>query len=56
MRDLNQLLAINLKRIREERNLSLAQLSELCSVSKSMLGQIERGDANPSVGTIWRRG
>lgn len=54
MKDLNQLLAINLKRIREERNLSLAQLSELCGVSKSMLGQIERGEANPSVGTIWK--
>lgn len=54
MKDLNQLLAINLKRIREERNLSLSQLSETCMVSKSMLGQIERGSANPSVGTIWK--
>lgn len=54
MKNLNQVLAHNLKRVREERNLSLAQLSELCGVSKSMLGQIERGEANPSVGTIWK--
>ncbi len=54
MKNLNQVLAANLKRVREERSLSLAQLSELCSVSKSMLGQIERGEANPSVGTIWK--
>lgn len=54
MKNLNQILAVNLKRVREERSLSLAQLSELCAVSKSMLGQIERGEANPSVGTIWK--
>ena len=54
MKDINNLLALNLKRVREDRNLSLSQLAERCSVSKSMLGQIERGDANPSVGTIWK--
>ena len=54
MTNLNLLLANNLRRIREERSLSLQQLAEVSGVSKSMLGQIERGEANPSVGTIWK--
>jgi transcriptional regulator with XRE-family HTH domain len=54
MKDVNLLLAANLRKIREERNLSLGQLAELSGVSKSMLGQIERGEANPSIGTIWQ--
>ncbi len=54
MNDVNLLLAGNLRKIREDRNLSLGQLADLSGVSKSMLGQIERGEANPSIGTIWK--
>ncbi len=46
--------AENLKALREERNLSLDQLSELTGVSKSMLRQIETGKSNPTIATIWK--
>ena len=53
--DMNQLdknIAVNLKRIRKSRNMSLDMLAEKTGVSKSMLGQIERGESNPTVATI----
>ncbi|HEX2985519.1 MAG TPA: XRE family transcriptional regulator, partial [Caproiciproducens sp.] len=50
----NQIIAENLKRLRTERNLSLGQLAELSEVSKVMLSQIEKGDTNPTINTIWK--
>ncbi|WP_294403495.1 helix-turn-helix domain-containing protein [uncultured Clostridium sp.] len=44
--------AINLKRIRMARKMSLDEVSEQTGVSKSMLGQIERGESNPTLGTM----
>lgn len=44
--------SVNLKRIRRGRNMSLDQLAEQSGVSKSMLAQIERGTANPSLGVL----
>lgn len=44
----------NLKRIREEMHWSLDRLSQETGVSKSMLGQIERGESNPTVATVWK--
>jgi len=52
--NLNELIGDNLKRLRAEQNLSLDALAKLSGVSKSMLGQIERGEANPSISTVWR--
>ena len=46
--------ANNLKELRDKRNLSLDQLAELTGVSKSMLRQIETGQSNPTIGTIWK--
>jgi XRE family transcriptional regulator, regulator of sulfur utilization len=54
MEHLNQLISENLKRIRAEKGLSLDAVAKLSGVSKSMLGQIERGEVNPSVSTMWR--
>lgn len=51
---LNCVIAENLKRIREERKLSLDNVAKLSGVSKSMLGQIERGEVNPTVSTVWK--
>lgn len=45
-------IAENLKRIRKSRNMSLDMLAERTGVSKSMLGQIERGESNPTLATI----
>lgn len=44
----------NINRIRKERNLSLDKVAELTRVSKAMLGQIERGESNPTVTTLWK--
>lgn len=42
----------NLKRIRREKGMSLDAVSEQTGVSKSMLAQIEKGTANPSLGVL----
>lgn len=42
----------NLKRIRKSKCMSLDQVAEQTGVSKSMLAQIERGTANPSLGVL----
>ncbi|MCA9899700.1 MAG: helix-turn-helix transcriptional regulator [Anaerolineales bacterium] len=47
-------ISFNLKRIREEQNLSYTQLAELTDVSKSMLRQIEIGESSPTVNTLWK--
>lgn len=49
---LNTNIAMNLKKIRLGRGISLDVVAEQTGVSKSMLGQIERGTANPTIGTI----
>lgn len=54
MDKLNFVIAENLKRLREERKLSLDNVAKLSGVSKSMLGQIERGEVNPTVSTVWK--
>jgi transcriptional regulator with XRE-family HTH domain len=43
-----------LKQLRTERGWSLEQLAQLCDVSRSMLSQIERGQANPTLGVAIR--
>jgi len=44
----------NLRKIRDDRGLSLDQLSALTGVSKSMLRQIEMGKSNPTIATMWK--
>jgi len=52
LENLNETVAKNLKSIREEKKLSLDKVAELTGVSKSMLGQIERGESNPTITTV----
>ncbi len=40
--------------LREQQALSLDELSRRAGVSKSMLSQIERAQANPTVAVVWR--
>ncbi len=54
METLNSIISYNLKRIRDEKNFSLDRVSQETGVSKSMLGQIERGESNPTVATVWK--
>ena len=50
----NDIISANLKKLRTDGNLSLGQLSELSGVSKVMLSQIEKGESNPTINTIWK--
>lgn len=43
---------ILLKKIREERNISLAQLEELSGISKGHLSKIEREEQEPKISTL----
>lgn len=40
--------------LRKQHHWTLEQLANLCGVSRSMLSQIERGSANPTLGTAYR--
>jgi len=51
---LNQAAAENIRRIRRARKLSLERAAAEAGVSRSTLGQIERGEANPSVAVLER--
>lgn len=54
MDHVNGIIARNLREKREQRKLSLEQLARNSGVSRSMLAQIERGEANPSISTVWK--
>ncbi|WP_294148843.1 helix-turn-helix domain-containing protein [uncultured Clostridium sp.] len=52
--DLGKIIALNLKLLRTERNLTLGQLSKISGISKAMLSDIEKGGSNPTINTIWK--
>lgn len=49
---LSQNIGNNLSRIRKSKSMSLDAVAEQTGVSKSMLAQIEKGVANPSIGVL----
>ncbi|MEH7309188.1 helix-turn-helix domain-containing protein [Neobacillus drentensis] len=54
MEEINQIIAKNLKAYRESKKLSLEKVAEVSGVSKTMIGQIERGESSPTITTIWK--
>lgn len=54
MNTMNQIVAYNIRSLREKNKLSLEELSKISGVSKSMLAQIERGEGNPTLSTLWK--
>lgn len=52
--DINGIVGQNLRALREQKKLSLEAVAKLSGVSKSMLGQIERGLVSPTVTTLWK--
>lgn len=52
--ELNRRIGEKLRALRTGRGLTLDQLAQLTGVSKPMLSQVERGETNPSVGTMWK--
>lgn len=54
MDNINDIVSRNIRSARQERKLSLEELSKISGVSKSMLVQIEKGTGNPSLSTLWK--
>ena len=52
--DINEAVAVNVRRVRRSKGYSLEKAAGLCAVSKSMMGQIERGEVNPTVSVMWK--
>ena len=52
--DINKSIGKKIKAIRTSYGLSLDEVSNMTGVSKSMIGQIERGDSTPTVTTLWK--
>lgn len=50
----NLRIARQLKTLRKERGWSLDSCSSHTKVSKAMLGQIERGESNPTIAILWK--
>lgn len=54
MQDVGKNISENLRTLRKHRQLTLEELAEKSSVSKSMLGEIERGKTNPTITVLWK--
>lgn len=54
MEQILEVLSRNLKRIREEKNLTQEELSEKCHYDRTYIGKIERGQKYPSLDVISR--
>lgn len=54
MESINKDISVNLKMIRKNKRLTLEDLSKISGVSKSMLGEIERGSTNPTILVLWK--
>lgn len=54
MENINMVIGKNLNLLRKNKGYSLEKISEITGVSKGMLGQIERGETNPSISTLWK--
>lgn len=54
MKNVGNIVGKNLNTVRKNKGLSLDKTAALTGVSKAMLGQIERGESNPTVATLWK--
>lgn len=52
--DISKTTARNIKKIRESKQLTLDAAAAVTGVSRSMLSQIERGEANPTITVLWK--
>lgn len=46
-------IARNLRRLREQQNLSISTVADRAGLAKSTLSKLERGNGNPSIDTLW---
>lgn len=52
--DLKEVMAINLRRIRHDRQMTQEELAHLCGLSSRSIGAIERADKSASVSALGR--
>ena len=52
--NINSAISQNIKQIREQKKLTLDAAASVTGVSRSMLAQIEKGDANPTISVLWK--
>ncbi len=52
--EVTNIVANNVKALRERKKLTLDAAAELTGVSRSMLAQIEKGDVNPTISVLWK--
>jgi transcriptional regulator with XRE-family HTH domain len=52
--NINSAVSQNIKQIREAKKLTLDAAANVTGVSRSMLAQIEKGDANPTISVLWK--
>lgn len=51
---INAAVSQNIRRIREQKKLTLDAAASVTGVSRSMLAQIEKGDGNPTISVLWK--
>lgn len=54
MEQMRRNLGVQLKKIRHQRGMSLDDIAKLTDVSKAQLAQMEKGESNPTVSTMWK--
>lgn len=54
MEQMSRNIGFQLKKIRQQRSYSLDDVAKVSGVSKAQLAQIEKGESNPTVSTIWK--
>lgn len=54
MKEINEIVGSNLKKLRSEMGLTLDLLAEKTGVSKSMISEIERGSKSPTISVLWK--
>jgi len=54
MRDINERVGLNIRKIREERGLTQEKLAEFADLHRAYIGQIERGEKNVGLKNLER--
>ncbi len=52
--NVTDVIAQNVRAVRERKKLTLDGAAELTGVSRSMLAQIEKGEVNPTIAVVWK--
>ena len=52
--EINTAVSRNIKALREQKKLTLDAAARVTGVSRSMLAQIEKGSANPTISVLWK--